>query len=228
MSGEFDAARLSYADIRPHYGTMNSVHVSGSGRNKVHRTRIGVKTKIGDIEEPAWRELAVAVIEAKGDSAEFQKTLDWVRRQKKYNHLKTEAEFLKGALERFIYEKTAPEEWAAIKNRKRVATRGDFETAPDAHSLNWLTATAEVMEDGSEWVAIVTVLGEIQEDLWLALSAQLINEAGCHQMLIDETDRLQESYGKLLANGRVDERFIRVQAVQSVIRSLASGTRRGD
>ena len=48
----YDVASLSYADIRPHYGTMQRFHVSGEGRNKVFRTRVGVKTDIGDIEEP--------------------------------------------------------------------------------------------------------------------------------------------------------------------------------
>lgn len=222
MHGEFDAATLSYADIRKHYGTMNSIHVSGSGRDKVYRTRIGVMTSLGDVEETEWRKLAIAVIEAKGDSAEFQRTLEWVKRQKKYNHLKTEAEFLKGALDRFVHEKASPEEWATIKNRKRFATRGDFETVPGAQSLNWLNATAEVMEDGSEWVAVITELGEIQEDLWYALSTQLITEGGHDRLLLDETARLQDRYGKLLDNGRVDQRFIALTAVQSVIRSLAS------
>ena len=146
----------------------------------------------------------------------------WVKRQRKYNLLKTEAEFLHRALERFISEKTSPEKWAAIKNRRRFTSRSDFDVPPNFRCLVWLNATAEVMEDGSEWVAVITKLGEIQEDLWLELSTQLIHKSGYEWMITEETERLRVQYIKLLENGRVDERFINVMAVQSVVKSLAS------
>jgi len=40
----------------------------------------------------------------------------------------------------------------------------------------------------------------------------------------EEIKRLRESYAKLLANGRVDDRFIKTQAIQSMVRALAGST----
>jgi len=221
MQNDFDVKSLNYADIRPHYGTFQSVHVSGSGRNKVSKTRVGVKTNLGDIEQSEWRDITVAVIKSKGDVAEFNNTLEWVKRQRKYNQLKTETEFLQNALERFLCEKASPEKWVEIRSRKRFASRTDFESTPTFQNLVWLNATVEVMEDGSEWVAVVTELGEIQKNLWLELSKRLISNGGYSQMLLDETVRLRESYCWLLENRRVDERFIELMSVQNIVRILA-------
>jgi hypothetical protein len=219
MRDNFDAASLSYADIRPHYGTFRSILISGSGRNKVFKNRTGIMTNIGDIEESEWLDLAIAVVDSKGDNAEFQKTLEWVKRQSKYNRLKTEKQFLQSALERFIHEKTSPKKQSP---RRRFKSKEDFDVPFGFKELAWVNATAEVMEDGSEWVAVITELGEIQEDLWLELSAQLINDSGHGQVLLDETERSQKIYGKLLANDRVDERFMNLMAVQSTVRNLAN------
>ena len=111
--------------------------------------------------------------------------------------------------------------WAAIHNRKRFAAEADFETLPDFKGLAWLNATAEVMENGSEWVAVITKLGEVQEDLWAELSLRLIKQGSHDQMLISEIKQLREHYAKLLERGRVDKRFIKIQAIQSVVRELA-------
>jgi hypothetical protein len=219
MQNNFDAASLNYADIHSHGGTFRSIHVSGSGRNKNFKNRIGVKTNIGDIEESEWLNLAIAVIDSKNDNTEFRNTLEWVKRQKKYNRLTTERQFLQSALERFIHQKAFPAEWMP---RKRFKSKEDFEMILGFRELAWLDSTAEVMEDGSEWVAVVTELGEIQEDLWLELSTQLINDSEHSQLLLDETEHLHECYGKLLANGRVDERFIELMAVQSALRILVN------
>lgn len=212
---------LSYSDIRPRYGTFRTVHVSGSGRDKTYKHITGVMTGIGDIEEAAWRKLAMDVIGFNGDDGEFNKKLAYVKRQKKYNQCKTEIDFMQKALESFLYEKSYPEKWAAIKSRRRFAARDDFEQPPDFKDLNWIGAAAEVMEDGSEWVAVITDLGEVQEDLWLVSSLRLIKHGGHDQELISEIKRLRERYAKLLENGRVDNRFIKLSSVQSVVRHLA-------
>ena len=104
MSNNFDVASLTYGDIRPHYGTFRSDLVSGSGRNKVFRNITGFKTGIGDIEESVWRKLAMDVITYKGDTAEFDIKLEYVKRQKKYNRCKTETDFLQKALDLFLSE----------------------------------------------------------------------------------------------------------------------------
>ena len=221
MQNNFDVASLSYADIRPHYGTFQSVHVSGAGRNKVSKQRVGVKCNLGDIEQAEWRQLAITVIENKGDGTEFHKTLEWVKRQQKYNGLQTETAFLQAALERFLSEKTSPEEWAEIKNRKRFASWNDFEATPTFQNLVWINAFAEVLEDDSEWVAVVTELGEIQENLWLELSKQLISTSGHNQMLLDEMANQRHRCRWLLDNRRVDERFIELMSVQNVVKNLA-------
>ena len=221
MHNNYDVASLSYNDIRPHYGTFKTYHVSGEGRYKVHKNVIGVKTDIGDIEESVWRKLAMDIIAFKGDTAEFHIKHEYVKRQKKYNLCKTETELLQKALELFLSEKVHPEEWAAIRNRKRFAAQTDFDTLPDFKGLAWLNATAEVMEDGSEWVAVITELGEIQEDLWAELSLRLIKQGGYDRMLISEIKHLREIHAKLLENGRVDNRFIKIQAIQGVVRKLA-------
>ena len=221
MSSDFDVAALSYKDIRDRVETMARILVSGTGRDKVYRNRIGVLTDIGDIEISAWHKLALDVIDFKGDSAEFRKKLAYVKRQKEYNLCKTETDFLHKALGLFLSEKVYPEKWAAIHNRKRFAVYEDFDVPPDFNSLNWLNSTAEIMEDGSKWIAVITKLGEIQEDLWVDLSSKRIESGGHGQLLVDETEQLRESYTKLLSNGRVDDRFIKLMAIQSVVRDLA-------
>ena len=224
MQNDYNVASLSYADIRPCYGTFRTCHVSGEGRYKVHKSVIGVMTGIGDIEESVWRKLAMDVIAYKGDGEEFRKKHEYVKRHKKYNQCKTETDLLQKTLDLFLFEKIYPDEWAATRSRKRFASQADFDTLPDYHGLAWLNATAEVMEDGSEWVAVITALGEIQEDLWVDLSLRLIKQGGHGHMLISEITRLRESYARLLANGRVDDRFIKTQAIQGVVRALAGST----
>ena len=167
--GSINIEELSYGDIKCGYGTGLSVHVSGTGRDKVSKYRHGVMTAIGDVEISLWTDIAKRVIGHKGDGAEFLKKFVWVKRQKRYNLYRTEAEFLQHALDLFVWEKADPKTWAAILNRKRFSSVNDFESSPGFKQLKWLNSRAETMEDGSEWSAVITELGEIQMDLWIQL-----------------------------------------------------------
>ena len=48
---------LKFSDLRVHYGTGRSIHVSGTGRDKKFRYRHGAMTDLGDLEISEWNSL---------------------------------------------------------------------------------------------------------------------------------------------------------------------------
>ena len=65
---------LKFTDLRVHYGTGRSIHVSGTGRDKKFRYRYGAMTDLGDLEISKWKSLINALIERHGEQ-EIQRQL---------------------------------------------------------------------------------------------------------------------------------------------------------
>lgn len=59
--------KLKFSDLRVHYGTGRSIHVSGTGRDKKFRYRCGAMTDLGDLEISEWKSLLNALIEYHGE-----------------------------------------------------------------------------------------------------------------------------------------------------------------
>lgn len=73
---EVSLADITFEDIRWHYGT--GIRISdGVGRNKTYRSRNGVMTKLGDIEERLWYELAESLIKRAGEEPLLNSLIEW-------------------------------------------------------------------------------------------------------------------------------------------------------
>lgn len=77
----YDPESLTCEDLRVHYGTGRGIHVSGSGRNRITKYRVGFQTNIGDIEVSVWMDLMRGLISRLGET-EIQ---DHLRRWAKDN-----------------------------------------------------------------------------------------------------------------------------------------------
>ena len=58
---------LKFSDLRVHYGTGRSIHVSGTGRNKKFRYQYGTMIVLGDLEISEWKSLLNVLIEYHGE-----------------------------------------------------------------------------------------------------------------------------------------------------------------
>lgn len=63
----YNIQELTCEQIRIHYGTGRSYHISGTGRDKKYGYRVGCMTDIGDILEADWFALARFIIERDGE-----------------------------------------------------------------------------------------------------------------------------------------------------------------
>lgn len=70
---------ISFADIRPMYGTGRSIWVSGTGRDKKFSYRNGIMTPSGDIEESEWQTLAKDLISKKNENELYQQLCEWLK-----------------------------------------------------------------------------------------------------------------------------------------------------
>jgi len=68
----------SYADLRFEYYTGRAILLSGSGRDKKYAYRNGISTKLGDIEEFAWCEAMMRLIERSGELELLHSMTEWV------------------------------------------------------------------------------------------------------------------------------------------------------
>lgn len=89
---------LTYDDIECRYGTGRD-QVTGTGRNKCHQYRIGIMTKLGDIEKEEWKKVVYAMIIRDGESELFDALKYWLRRNNRW--LKTEEEIESFTLNQF-------------------------------------------------------------------------------------------------------------------------------
>lgn len=53
-AAELDAEKLTFEDLRCHFGTGRSYVISGTGRDRKTGYRTGVQTDVGDIEVSEW------------------------------------------------------------------------------------------------------------------------------------------------------------------------------
>ena len=81
---EIDAAAVTFDDICGWGGTFIT-NSSGTGRYKTYNSRCGVSTKMGDIEESVWRQLAEKVITREGEEQLFSFLSEW---EKEHNYTK--------------------------------------------------------------------------------------------------------------------------------------------
>lgn len=81
----YNIQKLTCEQLRIHYGTGRSYHVSGTGRDKKYGYRVGCMTDIGDILETDWIALARCIIERDSEQdlyeglLEYSKTCAWLR-----------------------------------------------------------------------------------------------------------------------------------------------------
>ena len=68
---------ITFADLRVHYGTGRSIHVSGTGRDKKFRYRYGAMTDLGDLEISKWKSLINALIERHGEQKIQRQLRQW-------------------------------------------------------------------------------------------------------------------------------------------------------
>lgn len=91
---------LSYEDIRPMYHTGKFIRDYGSQDKKAGRYRIGVMTKIGDIEEKDWIQYAEELIRRFGEEALFKQLKSWYKETTHW--LKDEKDLHRYSLECFV------------------------------------------------------------------------------------------------------------------------------
>lgn len=60
---------LKFSDLRVHYGTGRSIHVSGTGRDKKFRYRYGAMTDLGDFRMEVFAECVDRASWGAGNSA---------------------------------------------------------------------------------------------------------------------------------------------------------------
>lgn len=83
---------ITFADLRVHYGTGRSIHVSGTGRNKKFWYRHGMMTDLGDLEIYEWKSLLNALIEHHGEQEIQQQLRQWSRAECRWLHSEDEVE----------------------------------------------------------------------------------------------------------------------------------------
>lgn len=72
---------VNFADIRWKSGTFRYSTEKKPDGTKITRTRSGVSTPIGDIEENVWYQVAKALIQRAGEEALFQQMKEWCKEQ---------------------------------------------------------------------------------------------------------------------------------------------------
>ena len=93
-------ADLTYDDIRLMYHTSKFIRDYGSQDKKAGKYRIGVMTKIGDIEERDWIRYAEVLIRRNNDEALFKQLKAWYRDTTSW--LRNEKELHKYTLQCFV------------------------------------------------------------------------------------------------------------------------------
>ena len=91
---------LSYEDIRLMYHTGKFIRDYGSQDKKAGRYRIGVMTKIGDIEEKVWIQYVEELIRRFGEEALFKQLKSWYKETTPW--LKDEKDLHRYSLECFV------------------------------------------------------------------------------------------------------------------------------
>ena len=89
---QFTGENLTCEDLRVHHGTGRSVHISGSGRNRVTKYRTGIQTNIGDIEISVWMDLMQQVITWLCETELQEQLQQWVKENCAWVHTSEQVE----------------------------------------------------------------------------------------------------------------------------------------
>ena len=76
LPGGRDLSTITFEDIRWQYGVFHC-NSTGAGRDKKYFPWRGAKTKLGEIEEHDWCQLAEAVIERAGETDLLKQLIQW-------------------------------------------------------------------------------------------------------------------------------------------------------
>ena len=76
LPGGRDLSTITFEDIRWQYGVFHC-NSTGAGRDKKYFPWRGAKTKLGEIEEHDWCQLAEAVIEQAGETDLLKQLIQW-------------------------------------------------------------------------------------------------------------------------------------------------------
>lgn len=84
---EIDMEHLDFEDIRWWHGTFHPIS-TGSGRDKKYSSWRGVQTRLGEIEEGLWYQLAELLIQRAGEQKLLEALTDW---ESRHNYAKDSA-----------------------------------------------------------------------------------------------------------------------------------------
>lgn len=106
---EIDLEQLTQENLRVHHGTGQSVLISGSGRDKKFRYRVGKQTNLGDIENSVWKELVRMLIEKNGDQELVRNYREWNKGNKA--RVRNEAELEEETFEYYTAQLCLSRSW---------------------------------------------------------------------------------------------------------------------
>ncbi len=72
--------QITHANLTVLHETGQSVYVSGTGKNKEFRYRVGKQTEIGDIEISIWKQLVEQLVANEGDEELLDHYREWIRK----------------------------------------------------------------------------------------------------------------------------------------------------
>ena len=83
---DLDQEHLTFEDLRYLYGTGQSYIISNDGRKNYYGYRVGVMTRLGDLEISQWEMLLRRLIERSGEQELQEYLLNWVTEHCTYLH----------------------------------------------------------------------------------------------------------------------------------------------
>lgn len=83
---------LTLEKVRYMFGTGKAYTISGSGRDRKTGYRVGVMTKLGDIEEGEWKDLVKLIVEMNGQQQLFANLMEWTHTMVPWIQTKADAE----------------------------------------------------------------------------------------------------------------------------------------
>ena len=75
---EIKPENITFENLRYQYGTGRAYTISGTGRDRVTGYRVGVQTKLGDIEISNWMDLMQKLIEKSGEQDLHAALIEWL------------------------------------------------------------------------------------------------------------------------------------------------------
>ena len=139
---QLDISKLTYGDIRWHYGTGRSYDTS-TAYKKSYRYRHGVATNVGDIEISVWVEIAKRLIIRNGETELYRKFCSWEKEH--YPHYRDKEEVIQGNLDSFVRRVMDSPTWVdflAFNEKYRPELLKDVETVT---VFTWCCRKSEVI-----------------------------------------------------------------------------------